>query len=239
MKTVYINRGHSNYDSGAVDYINERKYVVKVGDYMEEYLKKNYVVNVYGNSGTVGDLITICNDANRKSADLTVSIHCNSCKERNTARGFEAWVYDESRKELGEAFEKQIVKIGQTSRGVKYDADLIILKHTDMPAVLVELLFVNSKADYLAWGKNSKKMGIALAKAVAEYLHLEQKNPKYRVVVNALNIREKSAVTSKKLGTLKKGDIVTGTVCGTWLKHSKGYSRIKGISKTYMERVIE
>lgn len=237
MKTVYINRGHSKYDSGAVDYINERKYAVKVGNAMEDYLKSNYNVKIAESRGNVGDLLTICNDANSKKADLFVSIHCNSCGTRNAARGFEAWVYNDSRKHLGEIFEKEIIKIGQTSRGVKCDDELIVLKHTDMPAVLVELLFVNSKADYLAWGKNPKKMGIALAKAVANYLHLEKKGNKYKVVSKTLNIRAKSSTASKKVGKLKQGDIVTGTVSGTWLKHSKGYSKIKSTTKTYMRKV--
>ena len=143
-KKVYINRGHSNSDPGAVKYITERTYVVAVGDYMEEYLKNNYIVEIKSSKGTVGDLATICKDANNWKADLFVSIHCNA----GGGVGYEAWVYSSKNKALGQTFEKQIKALGQTSRGVKYATDLKVLNMTDMPAVLNELLFVDSKTDY-------------------------------------------------------------------------------------------
>lgn len=81
IKKIYINRGHSDTDPGAVGYVVERKVAVKVGDYMEAYLKANYVCSVKGNPGTVGSLTEISNAANRWGADLTVSIHFNAGKQ--------------------------------------------------------------------------------------------------------------------------------------------------------------
>lgn len=230
---IYINPGHSNSDPGASKYITERKYCVKTAKYMKEYLLENYYCKIKMTDGKMGNLVSICREANEWDADLFVSIHCNA----GGGVGYENWLYSSDNIKLGQIFENKIKNIGQSSRGVKYDKTLIVLNSSDMPAILNELLFVDSKTDYNKWAKKQKTMGIALAKATAEYLHLEKKNPTYKVVCNTLNIREKSSVKSKKVGKLKKGDIIAGTVCGNWLKHSKGYSRIAGTTKTYLKKV--
>lgn len=173
LKKIYINRGHSNTDPGAVGYVTERKVAVKVGDYMEAYLEANYKCSVKGNSGSVGSLTAISNDANSWGADLVVSIHFNA----GGGDGFEALVYNSSRKALGQMFEKYVKAIGQNSRGVKYRPDLGILRLTNMPSVLVECAFVDNKKDIKDWDENAelKKMGEALAKAAADYLDLPKK----------------------------------------------------------------
>lgn len=173
LKKLYINRGHSNTDPGAVGYETERKLVVKVADYMEEYLLANYQVSIKGNAGSVNSLTTISNEANKWGADLVVSIHFNAGK----GDGFEALVYGSSRKPLGQMFEKYVKEIGQNSRGVKYRPDLGILRLTDAPAVLVECAFVDNWTDIKDWNENAelKKMGVAFAKAAADWLDLPKK----------------------------------------------------------------
>ena len=214
-KKIYINRGHSNTDPGAVGYVVERKLAVKIGDYMEAYLKANYVCSVKGNPGTMGSLTEISNAANKWGADLTVSIHLNAGK----GDGFEALVYGQERRELGKLFEKYVLAIGQNSRGVKYRPDLGILRLTNMPCVLVECAFVDNKADIKDWDENAelKKMGEALAKAAADYLNLPLKKKglvdckdfKVEVVSKTLPVRQKPSATSKKLTTIKKGQVYT------------------------------
>lgn len=215
IKKIYINRGHSDTDPGAVGYVVERKVAVKVGDYMEAYLKANYVCSVKGNPGTVGSLTEISNAANRWGADLTVSIHFNA----GGGDGFEALVYGPERRDLGKVFEKYVLAIGQNSRGVKYRSDLGILRLTNMPCVLVECAFVDNKADIKDWDENAelKKMGEALAKAAANYLGLPLKKKglvdckdfKVEVVSKTLAVRQKPSATAKKLTTINKGGVYT------------------------------
>ena len=248
-KKIYINRGHSNTDPGAVSYEVERKLAVKIGDYMEAYLKANYVCSIKGNPGTMGSLTAIANQANKWCADLTVSIHLNAGK----GDGFEALVYGPNRRDLGKVFEKHVLEIGQNSRGVKYRSDLGILKLTNMPSVLVECAFVDNWNDIKDWNDNDelKKMGEALAKAAAEYLNLPRKKKglvdckdyKIEVVCKTLNIRKGPGALSKKIGTIKKGEVYTivkKTADGKWglLKAGpvKGSSYIN-LSTKYVKKV--
>jgi N-acetylmuramoyl-L-alanine amidase len=251
-KKIYINRGHSDNDPGAIGYETERKLIVKVGDYMESYLKANYKCYIKSSPGSVDSLTTISNAANNWGADLTVSIHFNAFK-KNTGDGAEFLVYGSNRKDLGEMFEKYVVAIGQNSRGVKYRSDLGILRLTNMPCILVECAFVDTWKDIKDWNDNAelKKMGEALAKAAADYLNLPLKKKglvdckdfKVEVVVKSLKIRKGPGSTHKQIGTIKKGEIYTivkKTADGKWglLKAGpvKGSSYIN-LSTKYVKKV--
>lgn len=203
MKKIYINPGHSDTDPGAVGYETERKLNVKVSEFMNEYLLAHYECETRMNPGSMDSLSAIANDANKWDADLFVSNHFNAAG----GDGYEALVYSEKRRALGEIFEKHIKAIGQNSRGVKLRPGLAVLKYTDMPAVLNEGAFVDNLKDIQDWNEDHelKKMGEAYAKAAAEYLGLAEKkvepvsNKTYRVQVGAYRDIKNAEATAKKL----------------------------------------
>ena len=172
-KKIYINPGHSNTDPGAVGYETERRLTVKVSDYQRAYLLANYDCAVKMNPGTVGSLTAISNEANRWGADLVVSNHFNAGR----GDGYEALVYSNTRRGLGKIFEKHVKAAGQNSRGVKLRPDLGILRLTNAPAVLNEGAFVDNWDDIQEWNDDAelKVLGIAYAKAAAEYLSLPKR----------------------------------------------------------------
>lgn len=171
-KKIYTNPGHSDKDPGAVGYETERQLNVKVTQYMNEYLLANYVCEVKSSAGDMG-LTDVCNDANSWGANLFVSNHFNAGK----GDGYEALVYNQKRVELGRIFEKYVKEAGQNSRGVKLRPDLAVLKNTNMPAILNEGAFVDNLKDIQDWNEDAelKKLGIAYAKAAAEFLELPKK----------------------------------------------------------------
>lgn len=85
--------------------------------------------------------------ANQANSDVFVSLHCNSCPAAETARGVEVLHYPNSVKGLFLA--KGILKRWDhpVNRGPKSRGDLAVLKFTNMPAVLVELAFMNHSID--------------------------------------------------------------------------------------------
>lgn len=198
MKKIYINPGHSDRDPGAVGFETERILNVKVSIFMEDYLLENYVCETRRNPGTMGGLYDICKDANDWGADLFVSNHFNAAG----GDGYEALIYSENRRALGEIFEKYVKQAGQNSRGVKLRPGLVVLRDTVMPAVLNEGAFVDNLQDIRDWNEDEelKKLGKAYAEAAAEYLQLERKQARiYRVQVGAYAVKENAENMAKRL----------------------------------------
>ena len=171
MKKIYINPGHSEKDPGAVGYETERRLNVAVSKHMNDYLLANYVCETKVNSGD--SLYALCDEANAWGADLYVSNHFNAAK----GDGYECYVYSDKTVPLGKVFEKHVLAVGQNSRGVKIRTNLAVLYRTTMPAILNEGAFVDNLKDIQDWNDDAelKKLGIAYAKATAEYLSLEEK----------------------------------------------------------------
>ena len=206
-KRIYINPGHSDKDPGAVSYETERRLNVKVAGFMNAYLQETYVCETKMNPGTLGDLNGIAGEANRWGADLFVSIHFNA----GGGDGYEALVHNESRVALGRIFEKHVKAIGQNSRGVKLRPGLAVLRLTHMPAVLNEGAFVDNKADIDDWNEDEelRKLGIAYARAAAEFLELEEKpTVLYRVQVGAYSSPAGAETMQKKLAAAGFSGIV-------------------------------
>jgi len=182
MKKIYINPGHSDRDPGAVGYETERKLNVAVSQYMRDYLMEYFECEVRSNPGSMDSLTAICNDANSWGADLFVSVHFNA----GGGDGYEALVYNQKRVALGKVFEKYVLAAGQNSRGVKLRPDLAVLKNTVMPAIANEGAFVDNSKDIQDWNEAAelKALGVAYAKAAAEFLGLAEKDQSKEYYVN-------------------------------------------------------
>ena len=233
-KKIYINSGHSDTDPGAVGYETERKLNVKVTNYMKDYLLENYDCEVRMNPGTMGSLTEIANDANAWGADLVVSNHFNAGK----GDGYEALVYSEKRRDLGNVFEKHVKAVGQNSRGVKLRPDLGILRLTNAPAVLNEGAFVDNWDDIQDWNDDAELnvLGIAYAKAAAEYLALPKKASAsgggssasasdsflVRVKIKDLYIRTGPGTNYSNKGFIKPGVYTIVQTSGKWGKLKSG-----------------
>lgn len=204
-KKIYINPGHSDRDPGAVSYETERRLNVAVSNFMRDHLQANYEVEVKMNPGTMGDLATICRDANTWGADLFVANHFNA----GGGDGWECFIYSSKNKPLGQLFEKHVKAAGQNSRGVKIRPSLTVLAKTTMPAILNEGAFVDNLKDIQDWNDDAelKKLGVAYAEAAAEYLKLEKKKAPepapsgtlYRVQVGAYSKLENATAMRDKL----------------------------------------
>lgn len=206
-KKVYIDPGHSSVDPGAVGYEVERDLNEKVSKYMNEHLLANYVCETKVDPVSNNSLSAVADAANAWEADLLVSNHFNA----GGGDGYEALVYSDKNVPLGKIFEKHVKAIGQNSRGVKLRPGLAVLRLTNMPAILNEGAFVDTKKDIEDWNDDAelKKMGIAYAEAAAEYLKLEKKTVTpapaptagkiYRVQVGAYSVKENAEAMQKKL----------------------------------------
>ena len=169
---IFLNPGHApdgNPDPGACGCgLRECDVAKSVADLVEHYLV-NAGVEVVGNMQD-DSLYSIVDAANNSDADIFVSIHCNAFN--GEAHGTEVEVYPGSirGKQLGEYIQRQIVDaLGTTDRGLKDRSGLYVLKHTDMPAVLVELAFIDNEDDAALLRDNQDDFARAIARGVTDY----------------------------------------------------------------------
>lgn len=176
---VFLNPGHKvGLDSGAVNPQNgktEAETVLKIGGLVADYLATagiDYEI-LQSNSlaGEDEDAFnpSICRTANESGADIFVSLHCNAANGR--AQGTETLVYSEKGDSLvlAKAIQKHIVEsLDMVDRGIKSRPDLAVLRHTTMPAVLVELAFIDNDEDCQKL-KNEYEFARAVAAGIADY----------------------------------------------------------------------
>lgn len=174
MLKVFLNGGHApngEPDPGACNYdlnLRESDIAKEVADAVENYLTVAGV-EVVGNLQS-DSLSEITNTANESGADLFISIHCNAFN--GSAKGTEVEVYPGSRvgNALGECIQKQIVDaLGTVDRGLKDRPGLYVLKHTDMPAVLVETAFIDNYQDAVKLRDRTDEFARAIARGVTDY----------------------------------------------------------------------
>lgn len=176
---VCIDVGHGGTDVGAV---NENRYekddTLKVAKLVEKYLEEQGIKTVMTrNNDTYVSLQERCKIANRKKADLFVSIHRNSAEQGN---GIELWTNSKKHKDdidlansiLGEL---QNMKI-QNNRGVKSgtmkgeNTDYYVLKNTKMPSCLIELGFITDDKDNELFDENIEEYARAIASGIIEHI---------------------------------------------------------------------
>lgn len=162
--------GHSKKAPGASSYINEYRQDRKVNKYLLAELRKrgHTAVDCSNEEATASDeLARECSRANNSGADYFVATHFNAASKTKEPRGVEVWYYDGSAvgKKMATAIAKKLsATLGLPNRGAKPTRSLYVLKHTDMPAVLVEVCFVDSRADNAAYRKaGAKKVATAIA----------------------------------------------------------------------------
>lgn len=97
------------------------------------------------------------NKANDNRVDLFVSIHFNKFNGR--ANGTEIFAISRVSQSIAQSVLKEILQLGFKNRGVK-DTPFFVLKHTSMPAILVECCFCDSSVDMSHF--NADKMAEAI-----------------------------------------------------------------------------
>lgn len=182
---VFINPGHDReYDSGAVNPnsgLREADVAAEVSalvvDYLEaagcecQIMQSDNLAPTPAGRSAYDDRqgLTVTETANEWGADIFVSIHCNAAS--TTARGTEVECYGAGEGEkLAQCIQSQIVdSLGTVDRGVKYMPKLLVLKYTDMPAVLVEMAFIDNDEDAALLAGKTDEFARAIARGVTDY----------------------------------------------------------------------
>ena len=121
-----------------------------------------------------------CSIANKKKAELFVSLHRNSAEG---AKGVEIWIKDDSpeaERALADSILEKLDEAGiSENRGVKAGyarsdgKNYYVNSHTDMPSCLVELGFINSETDNELFDEKLNEYAQAIADGIADTLKRE------------------------------------------------------------------
>jgi hypothetical protein len=140
-----------------------------------------------GSEGVNESLSLRTRGANEAEADLFVSLHCNAYQSVEKAMGTEVYAASTKGVQYADRIEKAIVGLGFKSRGVKSGSNLFVLKYTECVAVLVELFFVDSRADIQLYKQiGAQEIANAIAEAIAnQHLPVAPKAPIKALAVKA------------------------------------------------------
>lgn len=148
---IILNAGHteSGSGSGAVGYINESKETRRVVNLVKHYLTgKGHTViiaNVDKAESQSAYLYGVARKANQHiDADLFVSIHFNA----GGGQGCECYTWKGKKTSAAVGVCSELNKYGFRNRGVKDGSNLYVISKTKMPALLVEVCFVDNVKDF-------------------------------------------------------------------------------------------
>ena len=186
-KIVVLDAGHGGKDPGAIGLCGtkEKDVVMQVTSKVGDVLVRHGVKVVYTRAQDIDankklELATRTSIANKANADLFVSVHANSAAN-TAAHGQETFAYQkgDTGYKLAQAIQKEIVGVSKLKdRGVK-TADYYVIKHTTMPAALVELAFISNldEEKLLKDASWQQKMATAIAKGILTTLNIKYVEP--------------------------------------------------------------
>lgn len=153
---IAIAGGHSANARGASGYIDEydcdRAFVAQLVPAFES--QGWYVTDCSNDADSVnGELAEECRIANASGADLFIAVHFNA----GGGTGTEVWHYPGSSAEsYAEGVSAELASaLGLRNRGAKATTGLYVLNRTAMPAILIEVCFVDTEQDADAWHATS------------------------------------------------------------------------------------
>ena len=148
---VVIDAGHGGTDPGAVyKGRQEKDDNLRLALAVGRILSQNGVDVVYTRTTDVYQTpFEKARIANQTGADWFISFHRNSSPQPNQYSGVESLVYDLSGRkvDMAENINGALGELGFKNLGVRARPGLVVLRRTQMPAVLVEVGFINNDAD--------------------------------------------------------------------------------------------
>lgn len=211
-KFVAIDCGHENCDSGAVRVVNGKEITevslnITICNKLISELERHGLRTIR----TTGSLNTRTNTANKNKVDILVSIHNNA----GGGDGFGTYIYGSGgqAEKLAKSINYQVINVDKLNNAhgnpLKIK-NLHMVRETNMPAVLVECAFMDSK-DFAAIDTVAEleAFGISIAKGILSYFGITYKEKPieatkdgfYRVVTGSFKDKK---LAEKRMRELEK-----------------------------------
>ncbi len=164
QKVIVLDAGHGGTEPGTLGeldgevVVKEKDINLQISNRVLKILRqKGYNVIATRTTDTYVGLTTRAEIANSANADLFVSIHNNSFDNPDAQGTLTMYAYDDpkegnniSGKTIAQIMQKELVKgtEGQ-DRGLLKNPQIVVIRKTQMPAILVECLFMSNEEDLL------------------------------------------------------------------------------------------
>ena len=167
---IAIDAGHGGSDLGAsYKGRNEKDDNLRLALAVGQILEDNGIDVVYTRTSDVYNTpFEKAMMGNNSDADLFVSIHRNALPTPNTGSGVETLVFNNSgiKSEIAGNINNELSKLGFGNRGVIERPNLVVLKRTKMPAVLVEAGFIDNDYDNMLFDTKFNQIAQAIARGI-------------------------------------------------------------------------
>lgn len=172
--TIMLDAGHGGADFGATNEGRREKddvlaLTLAIGSILEE----NGVNVLYTRTTDIYETPTAkALEGNAAGADYFVSIHRNSSPYPNQYTGVETLVYNSygPAATLAANINRNLEAIGFVNQGVNERQNLAVFRRTQMPAVLVEVGFINTDRDNRLFDDRFYDIAQAIADGILETL---------------------------------------------------------------------
>lgn len=171
MATIVLDAGHGGYDLGSsFEGRREKDDVLALTLAIGQILAQNPELNVlYTREGDIYESPSQkAAEANNAAADLFISIHRNSTPVPDSYSGVETLVYSDSgvAGRLARNIDRELENIGFANLGITERKNLTVLSRTNMPAVLLEVGYINTARDNAFFDQNFNAIAQAIANGI-------------------------------------------------------------------------
>ncbi len=174
MARIAIDAGHGGSDPGAVfNGRQEKDDNLDIALAVGEILSNNGQEVIYTRTDDVYDSpVRKAQIANEQNADYFVSIHRNSSPTPNMYSGVQTLIYDNNgiKRELAENINSGLEQAGYNNLGISLRQNLAVLRRTQMPAVLIEVGFINNDTDNRILDNNFEAIAEGIANGILNTL---------------------------------------------------------------------
>ncbi|MDO5402161.1 MAG: N-acetylmuramoyl-L-alanine amidase [Eubacteriales bacterium] len=173
--TIALDAGHGGSDFGATyKGRQEKNDTLRLVQAVGKILEDSGVNIVYTRTNDMYETpFKKATDANNAGADYFISIHRNSSETPNQYSGAETLVYNNAgiKAAMAENINKKLEAVGFKNLGINERPNLVVLKRTQMPAILIEAGFINNDNDNELFDENFQKIAQAIADGILMTLY--------------------------------------------------------------------
>lgn len=179
---IIIDPGHGGFDAGAV-YMDRKekndnlRLALAVGERLAQAGYDILYTRTMDQYDSPYDKAQIANNA---KGDVFISFHRNFAAERpNLYNGVQSLVYGDNpvANRIAEDVNAALEKVGFQNLGIEQRKELVVLRRTNMPAVLLEVGFLNSDEDNKIFDEKFNEVVDAITSGIMKALPLSDDPP--------------------------------------------------------------